>query len=243
MANILSDFVSTKTSHSFSINGTPIDLTIPPGVFVPSAYTLSLAGHIRVNANESVADIGTGSGILAILAAKRGGKVAATDIDHQAVATARRNSGLNQVTIDIRHGDLFADLSKPFDVIIANLPQAIIEAQILASLDPHLRTAIDGGPGGNAVLRRFLQACRRHMHGGTRIYVSIDTETDYRDSFSRMIAEFDVRLLGVHEHALHEAINDAADSYRRLSENGKACVFQQDGRLHGLQFVVELTAR
>ena len=239
----MDDLVSTQTSHSYSINGTPIDLMIPPGVFVPSAYTLSLAGHIRVNANESVADIGTGSGILAILAAKRGGKVTATDIDHLAVAAARRNGELNQVTADIRQGDLFADLSKPLDVIIANLPQALIEPRILASLDPHLKTAIDGGPGGNAVLRRFLQASRRHMHGGTRIYVSVDTETNYRDSFSQMIAEYNVRLLGVHEHALHDAIDDTADTYRRLSETGQACVFRQDGRLHGLQFVVEITAK
>ncbi len=210
---------------------------------MPSAYTLCLAGHVRVEQGERVADIGTGSGILAILAAKRGGKVTATDIDHLAIAAARRNSELNRVTVDIRHGDLFADLSKPLDVIIANLPQAFIEAQILASLDPHLKTAIDGGPGGNAVLRRFLLDCRRYMHGGTRLYVSVDTETNYRNSFTQMVAEFNVRLLGVHEHALHDAINDAADVFRRLSEAGQACVFEQDGRLHGLQFVVELTAK
>ena len=216
---------------------------ISPDVFVPSAYTLSLAGHVRINAGEFVADIGTGSGILAILAAKLGARVAATDIDHQAVAAAGRNGELNEVSLDIRNGDLFADFTKPFDVIIANLPQAFIEAKILALLDPHLKMAIDGGPGGNAVLRRFLQACRRHMHGGTRIYVSVDTETNYRDLFTQMIAEFNVRILGVHEHALHDAINGAADSYRRLSETGQACVFQQDGRLHGLQFVVELTTK
>jgi hypothetical protein len=148
---------------------------------------------------------------------------------------------LNQVALDVRAA-ICSLISKPFDVIIANLPQALIEAQILASLDPHLKTAIDGGPGGNAVLRRFLRACRRHMHGGTRIYVSVDSETNYRDSFTQIIAEFKVRLLGVHEHALYDAINDAADIYGRLSEAGQACVFQQDGRLHGLQFVVELTA-
>lgn len=239
----MDDLVSSRQSHRYSINGTQIDLTIPPGVFVPSAYTLSLAGHVRVEPGERVADIGIGSGILAILAAKRGGKVTATDIDHLAVAAARKNGELNQVALDVRCGDLFADYTEPLDVIIANLPQAFIEAQILAALDPHLKTAIDGGPGGNAVLRRFLQACRRHMHGGTRIYVSVDTETNYRDSFTQMIAEFNVRLLGVHEHPLHDAINDAADVFRSLNDAGQACVFQQHGRLHGLQFVVELTAK
>ena len=106
-----------------------------------------------------------------------------------------------------------------------------------------MRTAIDGGPNGNAVLRRFLRACRRHMHADTRVYVSVDTETDYRGySFAQMLTDFNVRLLGVHVHALYDAINDAPEIYRRLSEAGQACVFQQDGRLHGLQFVVELTA-
>ena len=237
----MDDLVSTEQVHSYSLNGTSISLAIPPGVFAPSPYTLSLAGHIRINAGESAADIGTGSGILAIFAAKLGAKVAATDIDHRAIAAAQENAKLNQVTLDVSRGDMFADLAGTFDVIMANLPQARIEPQILASVDPRMRTAIDGGPNGNAVLRRFLRACRQHMHAETRIYVSVDTETDYRDSFAQMLTDFNVRLLGVHVHALYDAINDASEIYRRLSEAGQACVFKQDGRLHGLQFVVELT--
>ena len=238
----MDDLVSTEQAHSYSLNGMSINLAIPPGVFAPSPYTLSLSGHIRINAGESAADIGTGSGILAIFATKLGAKVAATDIDHRAVAAAHENAKLNQVTLDVSRGDMFADLAGTFDFIMANLAQARIEPQILASIDPHIRTAIDGGPNGNAVLHRFLRACRRHMHADTRIYVSVDTETDYRDSFAQMLTDFNVRLLGVHVHPLYDAINDASEIYRRLSETGQACVFQQDGRLHGLQFVVELTA-
>lgn len=225
------------------IQGVQIGLSVPSDVFEPSAYTLSLARHLRVESRECVADIGTGSGIMAILAAKLGANVSATDISDSAVAAARANAELNGVAIDLRQGDLFGDLSGRFDVIIANLPQARLEPDALRSLNPGLRMAIDGGEHGNAVLLRFLRTCRGHMHGRTRLYVSVDTETDYLATLSEMLENFDARLLGVYTHALYDGINEMADNYRRLNELGEVCVFTRNGRLHGMQFVVELTAR
>lgn len=232
----------TRSLYRYSIQGVEIALAIPPEVFVPSPHTLGLAKHIRVAPGERFADIGTGSGIMAILAARLGADISATDVSDAAVAAAQANASLNNVLVDIRQGDLFGDLQGQFDVIVANLPQACFDAGQLASLSPGLRLAIDGGEHGNAVLLRFLQACRPRMHGHTRVYVSVDTETDYKATLSTMLAAFKVRLLGVYDHELHGAINDSADSYRRLSRLGEVCVFTRNGRLHGLQFVVELRA-
>jgi HemK-related putative methylase len=225
------------------IQGVQIGLSVPSDVFEPSASTIGLAQHIRVEPGESVADIGTGSGIMAILAAKLGAAVSATDISDSAIAAARANADVNGVAIDLRQGDLFGDLNGRFDVIIANLPQARLEPDTLRSLNPGLRVAIDGGAHGNAVLLRFLRTCCGHMHGQTRLYVSVDTETDYLATLSEMLENFEVRLLGVYTHALYDVINEMADSYRRLNERGEVCVFTKNGRLHGLQFVVELTVR
>src|SRR5262245_58581302 len=232
----------SQSLHRYAIQGAEIALAIPAEVCMPSPHTLGLARHICVAPGERFADIGTGSGIMAVLAAKLGADVSATDISDAAIAAAQANAGLNNVAADIRQGDLFGDLRGQFDVIVANLPQARFDAGQLAALSPGLRLAIDGGEHGNAVLLRFLQACRPRMHGRTRIYVSVDTETDYLATLSSMLANFKVRLLGVYDHELHSAINDAADSYCRLGELGEVCVFTRNGRLHGLQFVMELTA-
>ena len=83
----------------------------------------------------SVADIGTGSGILAIAAARLGaGEVLALDRDRGAADLAQQNIQLNQVTdrVVVRHRELEADGDGPFDLVIANLFPSIL-IQLAAS--------------------------------------------------------------------------------------------------------------
>jgi len=71
---------------------------------------------------ESAADVGTGSGILAIALAKLGAaRVYAVDNDPVACASARENAALNEVAATLRIGDSMADISEPCDLIVANL--------------------------------------------------------------------------------------------------------------------------
>ena len=71
---------------------------------------------------KSVLDIGTGSGILAIEARKRGaGYVLAVDIDDEALSLARENSN----GIDLLKSDLTESVYRTFDVVIANLTQPV----------------------------------------------------------------------------------------------------------------------
>ena len=75
-----------------------------------------------------VYDIGPGSGILAIAAAKLGARVMAVDRDPVATAVARENCILNEVCLPVRIGDLLEDLEEPADLIIANiLAEVVIE--------------------------------------------------------------------------------------------------------------------
>jgi len=86
-----------------------------------------------------VYDIGTGSGILAIAAAKLGAKVVAVDKDPVAVRVATENCALNQVAIPVVAGDLLADLEGPADLIVANILAEVIIAllpQAVARLKP-----------------------------------------------------------------------------------------------------------
>ncbi|NLC52928.1 MAG: 50S ribosomal protein L11 methyltransferase [Firmicutes bacterium] len=92
-----------------------------------------------VRPGHLVYDIGTGSGILAIAAAKLGAKVRAVDKDPVAVGVAAENCALNQVEVPVLSGDLLANLDEPADLIIANiLAEVVIELipQAVAGLKP-----------------------------------------------------------------------------------------------------------
>ncbi len=83
-----------------------------------------------VHPGMKVFDLGTGSGILAIAAAKLGAEVAAVDLDAVAVQVAQENVQLNMVADRVRvlKGDLGTVLSGQADLVIANIIADVIIA-------------------------------------------------------------------------------------------------------------------
>ena len=73
-------------------------------------------------AGRSVLDLGTGTGVLALAAARLGaGRVVGVDTDPIAVATAAENARRNGVALDVRLGSVEAVAGEAFDVVVANL--------------------------------------------------------------------------------------------------------------------------
>lgn len=100
-----------------------IVLTIPPQVYEPREDSFLLAKNLNVKNGEEVLELGTGSGLLAILATKKGGKVTAVDINPVAVEAAKKNAEQNNVEIDFKEGNLFEPVfGRQFDLIIFNPP-------------------------------------------------------------------------------------------------------------------------
>ena len=82
---------------------------------------------------EKVADVGTGSGILAIAAAKLGaGKVAAIDVNTRAAAIAKGNCQINAVShrIHVICGELLNAVNGKYDVIVSNISSKAILSMI-----------------------------------------------------------------------------------------------------------------
>ncbi|RLG62841.1 methyltransferase, partial [archaeon] len=93
---------------TFKVKGIEIKLVKDRKIYMPSAATKLIAENLHDVDGLRVLDLGTGSGILAILASKLGAKsVVATDVSERAIRIARRNAEINHVEIDFRAGDLF----------------------------------------------------------------------------------------------------------------------------------------
>jgi ribosomal protein L11 methyltransferase len=76
----------------------------------------------------SVVDLGCGSGVLAVAAAKLGfSPVFALDVDPEAVAAAGENARRNEVDIEIRCADVFADELPPAELALANVTREAVE--------------------------------------------------------------------------------------------------------------------
>ena len=110
------------------------------GLHPTTRQCLEALGRMDV-AGRSVLDVGTGSGILAVAAAKRGAApVMGVDIDPLAVKAARENALRNDVAVDVREGSA-GDVDGRYDVVLANLV-----ADVIVQIAPGLRARVrDGG--------------------------------------------------------------------------------------------------
>jgi release factor glutamine methyltransferase len=104
-----------------------IDMIIPPEVFHPGFFssTKLLLNYIgsRPLSNHSLLELGAGSGLISIFAAKKGAAVMASDINSTAIRYLHKNTYTNRVKINIVQSDLFENISEQtFDYIIINPP-------------------------------------------------------------------------------------------------------------------------
>jgi ribosomal protein L3 glutamine methyltransferase len=119
---------------------------------------------------ESVLDLCTGSGCLAILASQNfpNAQIDAVDISQDALAVATRNVGDYGLEdrVTLHRGDLFKPLGTTrYDLIISNPPY--VDAEGMAALPRECRAepklAFDGGPDGLDIVRRILDQAGRHL--------------------------------------------------------------------------------
>jgi release factor glutamine methyltransferase len=119
-----------------------------------------------IGSRSSVLDVCTGSGALAVCAAKRGARdVTAVDLSRRAVMTARINARLNGVRVRAVRSDLFSALDgQRFDVIVSNPPYVPAETDELPMSGPE--RAWDAGRDGRLVLDRLLAEAPAHLRPG-----------------------------------------------------------------------------
>ncbi len=140
------------------------------------------------DAVETVLDLCTGSGALAILAAHvfPGAQVDAVELSADAIAVARRNVSESPVgdRVEVFRGDLFAPVKgRRYDLIITNPPY--VDEDAMAELPPEYRhepvMALAGGPDGLDLVRRILKEAPAHLNPGGGLICEIGTGREILD--------------------------------------------------------------
>ena len=112
-------------TRSYSYRG--INLEVPPEVFHPGFF-FSTRLLLRYVARESLdgktfLELGAGSGLISIYAAKRGAAVVASDINPVALQSIENNAELNEVEIETVYSNVFDNIvPQMFDLIVINPP-------------------------------------------------------------------------------------------------------------------------
>jgi release factor glutamine methyltransferase len=130
-----------------------------PGVYAPQEDTALLIGALSDESlppGAAVLDVGTGSGALALAAARRGGRVTAVDVSRRAVWAARLNAARAGVRLRVRRGNLFTPVrGETFDLVLANPPY--VPAPAAGRRPRGAARAWDAGHDGRLVLDRICR--------------------------------------------------------------------------------------
>ena len=157
-----------------------LDLAVDGRVLVPRPETevlvercLSLLDGLDA---PRFADVGTGSGAiaLAVKAARPDAVVTATDVSADALAVARANAAALGLEVELVEADVLAGVEGPFAVVASN-PPYIGEAE-MAALEPEVaeyepRLATVAGPAGTEVLERLVAAAPGALQPGGSLVV------------------------------------------------------------------------
>lgn len=178
-------------------------LKVRPTVFHPKFFISSERFAEFIDTldltDKRVCEVGTGSGILALAAARAGAQlVVATDINPNAALSANENAhgnGLGDRVTGVCMNLLAALAPRPmFDVILSSPPKHAGEPKNLADRGWH------AGPAYRDIIALFDQA-RERLNPGGKIYLMVSSDTDL-DLFGKMIDKADFSAREVREHSL-----------------------------------------
>lgn len=164
----------------------PMDLTVGEATFRPSTISSLLADALDFEPGSTVVDVGTGSGILSIIAAKLGAsKVFGVDAAEGTVEVASANAEAHGVAdiVEFAQGDMFEPLGTDIeaDVVIGDVSGIPDE---IATVSGWFPSGLSGGPTGAELPMRMIEESKRLLRKGGRLFLptgSLQDETSILD--------------------------------------------------------------
>ncbi|HEY1456211.1 MAG TPA: peptide chain release factor N(5)-glutamine methyltransferase [Candidatus Dormibacteraeota bacterium] len=160
-----------------------LDFEVTPDVLVPNPDTEALVQRAVAIARESeralrVADVGTGSGCIAIAVAHYAGncEVWATDVSREALEVAQRNVARHSLAerVHLSLGDLMEPLRGTFDIVCANLPYVSSTARLALEVMAQPARALYAEAGGAALITRLMEDAPARLNPGAHVLAEVD---------------------------------------------------------------------
>lgn len=193
---------------------------VNPNVLIPRPETEELVSHILAHMDEYFptgeivsADIGTGSGAIAISVSKEESRVKmfATDISEEAIEVAKLNANNNEAKVEFMVGDMLQPLIEKgikLDVLISNPPyipqQEELEDSVI-EFEPHV--ALFGGEDGLKFYRTILENCHKVLK--EKAFMAFEMGWDQKEALTK-------EVLKVIPHAKVEVLQDINGKDRML---------------------------
>ena len=155
-------------------------------VYEPAEDSFLFAENLNLKEREWVLDVGTGCGILGVLAAKKAVSVVAIDVNPYAIRCAKENSNLNKVRskIDFLQSDLLDALNAnaTFSLILFNAPYLPSDECEASSW---IGRSWAGGANGRQVVDRFISEVATHLKPNGRVFLMQSTLTGVKETVHR----------------------------------------------------------
>jgi release factor glutamine methyltransferase len=152
-------------------------------VYEPAEDTFLFAENIEVRDGAEVLDVGTGCGILGILAAKNAGSVVSVDVNPYAIRCAKANAALNHVEIKMGfiQASLFSALKSKacFDLVLFNAPYLPSNEGEDASW---IGRSWAGGANGRLVVDKFISEVPTYLKPKGRVLLMQSTLTGVEET-------------------------------------------------------------
>jgi len=168
-----------------------LDLKVNEYTLVPRPETEELVSWILQENFNSVIDIGTGSGCIAISLAKNSGaNISAIDISDNALKVAKENAILNDLDINFIHADILEiDSLSAVDVIVSNPPYVLESDKLVISkriieYEPHLALFVDNK---NPFLfyQKITELAKKSLNSSGKLYFEINEQ--YSNDIARIL--------------------------------------------------------